>query len=363
MKRGKLFDLAAILLGIALVLGTTACSSSEPVGDEVPVAVEPETQETETETTEPESEPEPILPHVHPLTGIPTEMDASAIRPIFVSIENSGRAYPQSGLDQADVVYEMMVEGGITRFLAVYHSSLPSNTVIGPIRSARHDFYDLTREYDAVLVHAGASPQAYALIQARKVKDIDEITMGGPFFRSKDRKMPHNLYTRAADMKQFTVKRGYEDSGLLQSFTFFSKDQGLVGGQPAQTVHISFHSKYKVSYEFSDDNQTYTRYMRGKPHFDNTTGQPLTAVNIVVQFTKYRSIDKEDRQEVAIVGEGEGYIIQNGAYSEIRWKKDSSSDRTKLYSLDGQPVNFKPGNTFWHIVSDSIGKVDWQNPL
>jgi hypothetical protein len=356
-----------ILLGLAMVLGMAACSSSEPAGADVPVTTTPptsdETQKKEQDSSKDKEEntnAETQLPFVNPLSGLPAAEDTGTIRPIVVTIENSRPANPQAGLIKSDIVYELMVEGGITRFLAVFHSGLQEETVLGPIRSARHDFYELTKELDAVLVHSGASQKAYALIQSGKVKDIDEITMGGPFYRSKERKAPHNLYAGIRNLKDFSIRRGHKDDVQLQPLLFFAEKEEGLSGNPANSVKVSYHSKYNVSYQYDEQSQSYQRFMRDKPHVDQTTGQQLTVDNIVIQLTKYRSIDKEDRQEIDIIGEGKGFMIQNGQYIPIIWKKTSAAKRTVLFTLDGEEVQFKPGKTFWQIVPDSGSKIEWE---
>jgi hypothetical protein len=361
MKQKSCTKLVMILLCLALLLGMIACSSSEPAGADVPIVTTPEPPNpSQGEKQDPPKEDEePPLPFIDPFSGVPAAEDKTTIRPIVVAIENSKAANPQAGLIRSEIVYELMVEGGITRFLAVFHAGLEDDTVLGPIRSARHDFYDLTKELDAVLVHSGASPQAYALIQSGKVKDIDEITMGGPFYRLKGRKAPHNLYASIRNIKAFTIRRGYKDDVQLQPLHFLKENKPEFDGSPAKSVKISYHSKYNVSYQYDEQTQNYQRFMRGKPHLDQTTGQQLTVDNIVVQLTKYRSIDKEDRQEIDLKGEGKGFMIQNGLYFPITWKKTSATGRTVLTTADGKEVQFKPGKTFWQIVPDSGSTVEW----
>lgn len=362
----------AALITILLLL--TACSSGNPQAlpdtasakgtsdDETKAPAEDNAQqqkeqETNEKTAEPESKPSPF---VNPFTGLPVSEDRSAIRPLVVAIENSPAAYPQSGLIESDLVYEIMVEGGITRFLAVYQSNVNEDIALGPIRSARHNFYDFSRELDSVFVHAGASQKAYAIIQSGQVRDIDEITMGGPFYRVKEREMPHNLYASLRNLKAFSKRKGYKDDAQLQPLPFAKDESELASGEPANKVTIRYHSKYAVAYEYSADSNNYTRYMRGKPHLDLTTGKALTADNIVVQYAEYTSIDKEDRQDIRLIGGGKGYVATNGTIQPITWKKTSTTARTELYTSQGELVKLKPGKTFWQVIPVSSGSVEWE---
>lgn len=364
-----------ILLCLLIIIGGLAgCSADEPVAAPVEDSTDGSSEQdgsegnedqgdegnNEEDTSEETEETTAALPYAFPLNGLPAEEDRKSIRPIAVVIENSITAYPQAGLIHSDLIYEVMVEGGITRFIAMYHSGLQEDTVLGPLRSVRHDFYELTQEYDAVMIHSGGSPKAYALIQSKQVKDIDEITMGGPFYRSKDRRAPHNLYASVRNLKAFSVKKGYKDDSELQPLPFYTTEEPA--GEPADVVNIAYHAKYGVKYEYSRDAGEYKRFMRGKPHIDHTTGVHLSANNVVIQFAKHKSTDKEDRQEIDLVGEGKGFIAQNGVYTPIVWKKASAAARTILYTEDGKEVLFVPGKTFWHIVPTGV-KVEWTNGL
>ncbi len=134
---------------------------------------------------------------VCPIDGTPATPEQIARRPLAVMIENSPAARPQSGLSQASVVYEAITEGGITRFLAIYLNGEPA--VIGPVRSARPHFIYLAQEYDPVFVHCGESYEALQILARNSpVRNLDQIKYGKPFWRSRKRPAPHNLYTSSA---------------------------------------------------------------------------------------------------------------------------------------------------------------------
>jgi len=208
-------------MAIAAVLALSACGGkpqAEPVeGPEVHSPVQPPAEDV----PEPAA-PEPA-PYTAPLTGLAVEAPVTQ-RPLAVMINNAPAARPQSGLSQADIVYEVLAEGGITRLIGIFQSQAGIEK-IGPIRSIRPYLIRLGESYGGVLVHAGGSPEAYSIIQKQGKQDLDEIGNAGAFFwRAKDRKAPHNLYSSDEKLREAAAKLGYDQQVQVPQYSFLAEE-------------------------------------------------------------------------------------------------------------------------------------------
>ena len=179
LKAKRVF--AVVLCSLALVAG---CSKKDEVEEVEQVDVMEEENIDEVE--------EQVLPFVTPFTGERVAEEIST-RPILATINNHPKARPQSGLAQADIVYEMLAEGDVTRLLALYQSEIPEK--IGPVRSARSYFIDIAKGFDAFYIAHGYSPEAKSMLESRVVDNINGMHYDGTYFkRSSERKAPHNSY-------------------------------------------------------------------------------------------------------------------------------------------------------------------------
>ncbi|MFD1136665.1 DUF3048 domain-containing protein [Paenibacillus urinalis] len=303
-----------------LILLTTACSSnSTPEAEPSEPVVETPGPADEL-TEEPEAEPEPELAYVAPLTGIRSAEPVDE-RPLAVMINNAPAARPQSGLSQADHIYEVLAEGGITRLIAIFQSEGAGET-LGPIRSIRPYLIELGESYGGILAHAGGSPAAYSILQNEGKPYLDEISNGGPYyFRSSDRKAPHNLYS--------------------------SVDQLREG--PFDVYYLN--DSYTVSYEYDSAMQQYLRSVNGAEDLDANDGTRLAASNIVVLSTSHRVLDDVGRLALNLSSGGEAMLFKQGQLIRAEWKK-SSGDIIRFYK-DGKELPLVPGKSFFSIVPDS----------
>jgi len=202
----------------------TPSETEEPVDE-----MSNQEQSDEKEEKDPEVTEQPK--YIAPLTGEPSDHEIKD-RIIGVMINNHAKARPQSGLHQADIVYELLTEGMITRFVAFYQSHLPE--VIGPVRSIRPYFIELMNGFDAIITHAGASEQAYAVLKNSSLPDLDEIKNAGEaFWRESFRVPPHNVYTSAEKIQQAAKKRGYRSEGRIPTIPFLDENTE-VKGEPAK---------------------------------------------------------------------------------------------------------------------------------
>lgn len=290
--------------------------------------------------------PEPPKPYVYPLTGIGSDTELKE-RPIVVMVENSPKARPQDGLHKADIVYEVLAEGEITRFISVFHSQ--SAEVIGPVRSLRPYFAEIGDGLDGYIVHAGWSQEAGAMIAQRKLANFDEIYGDGAYYwRDKSRKAPHNLYTSTELIREGAEKKKYRQEWEATSLKFYAPDaEPVITGEPAGSIKVHYIRGYHVGYEYDAEARHYKRLMLDEPHKDKTSETELIAHNVMVIFAKHRIVDDVGRRDVDVFGPGEGLLFQQGRKRDIVWKNENGAIRP---FIDDQEVPLLPGQTWVQIV-------------
>jgi hypothetical protein len=286
------------------------------------------------------------------LDGVLVDPSQANFWPVAVMIDNMTTARPHSGLDKAGVIYEALVEGGVTRFMAIFEASQRAKE-IGPVRSARLYYLDWVKDYDALYVHCGGSNESLGAIGTRGIKDIDEITGGSRFFwRDRSRYAPHNLFTSSKLLEHAVLDSGLKDQKPTYEPWKF-KDDKPIEERPSDDkfIKIDFSSRsYLVEYRYDRENNHYLRSMAQRPHKDKITGEQYTAKNVVVQFVSSRVIDAAGRLAMDTIGEGKALVFRDGEVIEGTWKKESRQSRTKFYDADGKEVEFVRGTTWIEIV-------------
>jgi len=290
------------------------------------------------------------------IDGVYVSEDQSNYFPVAVMIENMVSSRPPSYLSQANVVYEALVEGGITRFMALFSGQMVTIPEMGPVRSARPYYLDWALEYGALYVHVGGSPQAFADIRTYEVFDLNQFFNAQYFWRSDDRQAPHNLYTSGEKMA-FALRD--LEAGAEGSFTpwKFKKDEALVQRPTVEkNITIDFSSvNYKVEYKYDRTENDYVRYQAEQIHRDKSVseedeeGTEIRAKNIIVQKVKTSLID-EGRLAMEVVGEGEALVFLDGTVITGTWKKDAKDSRTIFYASDGEEIEFNAGTTWIEVV-------------
>lgn len=334
--------MAALLM---LLLAACAKEEAPPVEPDEPTEDIDGVEEEVPPAPEPEPEPEPQLAAA--LTGLPLA-EVNNARPITVVINNFAAARPQSGLTHADMLWEVLAEGGITRIVAVFQSDNFTGT-IGPVRSIRPYLIELGEMYNGVLAHAGGSTDAYAILQQQKKPYLDEISNAGPYYwREKFRKAPHNLYTNLEKLREGVAKKKYDAEVVIPAFPFASAD-AVIAGDPATQLEVRFLLKnYKVSYTYDEAAQLYKRFVNGEPHIDLNDESQLAATNLVILGTKHKVLDNEGRLAVDLEMGGEAKVFMQGKATDARWER-SNDDMIRIMK-DGAEVAFLPGKTIYHIV-------------
>ena len=284
-------------------------------------------------------------------------------RPIAVMIDNHSGAWPQANLNKAYLVYEIVVEGGETRLMALFKGQ--DIEKIGPVRSSRHYFLDYALENDAIYVHHGWSPQAESDIAKLGVNNINGIQeSSSDFWRVKDKSAPHNLFTSTSSILKIAQRKGYETTSTKESVLNYVADEFDLSSKykeestestttiDANTITIPHSTLQTVKYEYNPETKTYTRYARNKLQTDYITGEPVTTKNIIITMCdNYTLVDNEDkgRQGLKNIGTFDGYYITNGKAIQIKCIKSERDEQTVYKDLDGKEIDVNDGNTFINI--------------
>jgi len=350
MKNRALIIIFAVLLALSV-----ACQKTEE--PEVSAAPTEDTDPTDTGAVETPS-PTPYDGPVNPLTGLPVDAEIASDRPIAVMLNNLKEALPQQGVAEADIIYEALAEGGITRMLAVFQD-VSGVGIIGSVRSVRPYYLDLALGLDAILMHAGGSNQAYVDIAALGVDNLDGVNgLADIFYRDAQRMAragsEHSMMTTseliAEYLPTYNMRVAHEDGYAYQAD--FAEDGTPAGGMDAATVEVVF-STYKTGvFSYDDGSGLYMISEYGAPYVDGNTEAQVGVTNVLVLFANITSVpgDTEGRLQAQLTGEGDGYFICGGAYIPIRWSKASVSAQFFYTTEDGTPVVFGMGTSYVNVV-------------
>lgn len=272
-------------------------------------------------------------------------------RPIAVMIDNNTNALPHAGLSKAYMVYEIIVEGGESRLMALFKGV--NLDKIGPVRSSRHYFLDFALENDAIYVHYGWSPKAESNIKSFGINNINGIINSEVFWRVKDKSAPHNAVTSTDKILKFAKEKGYRLTSNSDSVLNYSEDEvQLENGINATEISIPFSESNVSKWKYDDENKNYFRYSKGKEEVEWDSKSPVKFKNIIIEFiknTKLQDNENKDRQEVITTGINEGYYITNGKAIKIKCSKTSRSSKTKYMDENGNEIKVNDDNTFVEI--------------
>lgn len=282
-------------------------------------------------------------------TGENIKESTNSNTPFMVMIENSTSSRPQSGLGSADVIYETSAEGGIPRFMALFHKDNPDK--IGPVRSIRPYFLELATENNLAFAHCGGSSDALTSISKdSSIMSINEISSGEYFWRDPKRQSPHNLYTSSTNILNSIIDKSF--LSIPKPFAQFNKayysNEVLTS---VSNIMLILNKSYDTSYIYTDND--YKKSMDGKVALDASTNKQLSFANVVIQKTTISLQDDDLHLDIDLIGEGEGYVFSNGRYVNVIWKKTTENDKTILYDINGDIVPLSPGKTIWHILNNN----------
>lgn len=362
--------LLIVILGVAI---HAACARPEDLSVDVAQFFQDEqhdpapASDVQAETTP------PAPPSVGLLDGIPFgEEDAlaGARPPVAVMIDNlPGGSRPQIGLDRADLIYELLVEGGITRFMAVYlhHDA----DVIEPVRSARTPSVLVARELGAVITHAGSAELDGDADAAQQMFDlgvphIDYDADRQPFWLDRRRYAPHNVATSTHAIRSRAADWGVTEPSTAASWLFKDDhtETNLVEVSARQVsynfaLRVAPQPAFAAGWTYDPGTNSYLRSMAGTPHVDGGTGAQLAVKNVVLQVMPARVASREGHVVYDQIGEGQAYIFMDGRMIDAVWSKASPDERTRFHDRNGAEILFNRGAT-WVALLPTGSPYSWR---
>ncbi len=346
------------IIFIGEVKDTTVAKISDPTETPIPTA-------SPTPTPPPTPTPEPTEDITgkakSKLTGLYIAEETASKRPYAVVVNNMKKALPQSGISQASIIYEVLAEGDITRLVAIFDEF--STEKLGPIRSARDYFLDFALDSDAVFVHHGGSPSGYSQISALKINNLDGMRDGNTFWRDPVRyntpaMIEHSSYTDTSKILSGVAAKGYRTEPQTDEsmFNFYEKPASPKNGEYATVITVPFSQNYTSKFVYDEETKLYSKFERDNKHIDEENGEQLTVSNIIVQFVDMHVIqgDEAGRRSVKLVSSGDGYVITNGSYAKITWKKTSHNSPTEWFDENGEKLSLNKGRTWVCVYNGGV---------
>ena len=287
---------------------------------------------------------------VNPLTGL--ELTGKEMtRPFVVSTDNdSYLSRPQAGLSQADILYEVPIEGGGSRYEPIYYSQEPG--LVGAIRSCRPYIINIAREYKAVLVHNGKSPQAKAIFDT-----IDRVSAEDDFeiYHEEDNpNLPGNLYTYGKEVVKRMAKRGFDKEQDLRTFQWL-KDDDQVDGKDSDTITINYADGAYNTFKYDEGTKLYTKYVKDSPLIDANNSKEVTCANILVQEVPFKIYDgEEERLEIDMTAGGKATMFTQGKAVKGTWERADLDSPTIFKDKEGNEFRMTPGVTWIQIIDSTV---------
>ena len=355
----------ALILALSLVL--CACGS-KPVETTVPPTTVPATTVPETtappettvppateiiETTEP-TEPAPV--DTNPLTGEALDVEMNN-RPTAIMINNLSKAVPQCGISQADILYEIIAEGSVTRFMAIFYD-LENVGVIGPVRSVRPYFVRVAQHYGAILSSAGGSDEAIGLVGSLDWDYLNGIAGAGNWFyrdewRRSNRGFEHSLMTTGENLMKAAQNKGFTTTVENEDYGFTFTEESMTTGETANEITVWFYSNgKKTTMTYDKTTGLYAMTQHGAASVDGNDNSPITFRNVLILEADSHVKDKKGHLEVQMTGTGKGYYARDGKIIPITWSRESNTAHYVYTDESGSPISFGVGKTYIAIAPD-----------
>jgi len=335
-----------LVLFTVVVLIAVGCSKKEPV------VQDNEEQNSDVIEEPQQSDKEKEYSFHYPLTGMGSEEEVTG-RAVAVMVNNHPSARPQSGLPQADIVYEVLVEGNVTRFLAVYQSEQPNK--VGPVRSARDYYIELAKGYDSLYVAHGNSLTAERMLKSGYIDNLNGLYYDGTLFeRASFRKAPHNSYIQFKNIMKGAEQKDYDMDTEPDSLTFLAeKEVEKLSGVAANKISISYYDQvFSSTFEFDKDSEKYKRFSNGVQTADYDSKDPVLVDNVFVVETAHKVVSDVGHREIDLTSGGRAFLFQKGQMFEVEWE---NVDGRILPYANGKPVGLIPGKTWINIIPVKTG--------
>jgi hypothetical protein len=308
-----------------------------------------------------------------PLSGLPAANGAALDRkPLLIKIDNAPAARPHYSINQADMVLEIIVEGGVTRLAAIFHAQDPAQ--IGSVRSARLVDRTLTQMVKGALVYSGTSAHALGLINndVKEGKYVELSADHAPgYFRVNFRAAPYNLFTSAASQRENLKKLGAETSKDIPKWSFLvSQDHpatiaGMAGGAPAAEISIPYRADTSaVSYQYDAATKTYARFQNaaGRParDVDAVANKPVAATTVVIIHTEIFDVNEivdasgALSNDMRMTGTGPATIFRDGLRQDGTWSRKDDVSAFQFKNAAGEQILLSPGQPWIHVVPNDM---------
>lgn len=327
---------AALLAGSLLF---AACAGGDKTPTEKATELVADEKAQETTTTE--------APKVMaPLSGRPIDREVAKRPAVSIKVDNSPQGRPQSGLEKADLIFEEKVEGGVTRFIAVYQSQ--ESELVGPIRSVRTTDRPVVSAFRGVFAFSDGVAFTLSRLKGAPVTVVSERDHGAAFVLPKGRKRPFATFAATARLR----REAPEDAPPPPAaFTFLTEGQAFApsGAVPAAKVSIAYGGRTTGGFEWDAATGTWERESNGSPHL-LVDGTQLAFSNVIIQKVPYRKVgyndsSKQPVEEAVVVGEGEAIVLAGGKQAKARWSKSSPEAMTVFTDTAGAPIKLVAGST------------------
>lgn len=355
-------------LAILMFLSLAACGAE--IEDLVPPtpSASPTPVPTPTPTPTPTPEPTPTpLPYTNPLSGAGMEEDISERRPWAIMINNIEQALPQCGVSNAEIIYEIPAEGGVTRMMAIF-TDISDVEKIGSLRSIRPYYADVGISYDAIVIHAGGSQESYTEMSGYNVDHLDGVLgtyTEGAFYRDPDRMkygLEHSMFSQGSALVKAAQDEGFSlehESGAYDYGLTFSEEAAEQCTESAEYVDIRFNGYKSTTFEYDAASGRYLAWQYGEEYMDSDTGEQMGFTNLLVLNTSMSVLDSVGRLAVRTTGEGEGYFACGGKYVPIVWSREDNTSPFKYSLADGTPLNWGVGSSYVAVIA-SYGSVSFE---
>jgi hypothetical protein len=351
MTRKRKSLLTLILTGALALSLCTGCGNSEqgliePVDSLPEISSEPE----------PEPEPEPVG-NQNPLTGL-YDLNDSMVgkRPVSFMINNHHKSWPQKGISQADIIYELPVEGGFTRLMAVFADYTKAD-VFGSNRSVRHDFVELSLPFDTIFVHWGGSDAGYSALRKYGVDDIDGMAYGDRYFytdRSLNRSIEHCRFMKKEGLTEAIENIGISTDGdTPNAYQFAEEENGVLGSEPATSATVKISGDVTTGFAYDSATQTYTKTEFNDQTLDGNTGEPVHIKNVFILYDKIVLMSDGLHKDLSLTS-GTGYYLTNGTKIPIQWSKGDANSPMSYTKSTGETLTVNPGNSWVVFVPNSM---------